>query len=291
MDDKVIVSVCMISYNHEQFIEEALHSVLNQEVDFPVEIVLSDDGSTDETQAKIKTIIDCYNGSKMIRFFPQSINLGIMKNFVFALSTCKGKYVAICEGDDFWVDKLKLNKQVKILQENKMLVGSFHKVKTIYEDKPYLSGIFQKDAPDLISTKELIAPSSLMHTSSLLFRRDALVFPPWYEMMLSGDYALSSILSAKGFFQKVPEIMSVYRINHNGVTNSKSYTTQVIDLKIAILEKLNEFHNFNYNDEFLSAIEKLIAQKERKISFFSTVRRKLRLGIILLKIKYFLFRR
>jgi glycosyltransferase involved in cell wall biosynthesis len=102
------VSVCIICFNHEEFIEEALNNVLNQIIDFKLEVVISDDKSTDETPKIIERIIAEYQGSKTIRYFPQKENLGIIKNFVFALNKCQGQFIAICEGDDYWIDKLKI---------------------------------------------------------------------------------------------------------------------------------------------------------------------------------------
>ena len=108
-----MVSVCMITYNHESFISEAIKSVLSQQVDFSLEVVISNDCSTDNTHRIIEELIKS-NTNLNIKFSytNQKSNLGVMSNFIFALKKCQGKYIALCEGDDYWIDKGKLQKQV-----------------------------------------------------------------------------------------------------------------------------------------------------------------------------------
>lgn len=281
------ISIVMISYNHEKYIAQALNGVLMQKLESPVEVIISDDNSKDFTQNIIRNILKNYHGEFDIKFFSQNINLGIIKNFMFTLNQCQGEYIAICEGDDYWVDDQKLAKQIKLLDEKIYLAGTFHYVRKEYEGMPYLTGIFQKDVPDILTTNDLIASSSLMHTSSLVFRREALQFPYWYGTMLSGDFALSSILSAYGPFQKIKDVMSVYRINNQGVTNSDFYNSNIFDLKINILKKLNEFHQFKFNDSFEKVIKEILVQSKRKPNFIQRIRRRVKLGLILKKTLYY----
>ena len=115
---QVNVSVVMISYNHEDFIEEALLSILEQECNFNFEIIISDDNSKDATKEHIERIINTHPRGNLIRFFSQNPNLGMMKNFGFVLQEAKGDYIAICEGDDYWTDSKKLQKQYDVLEGN-----------------------------------------------------------------------------------------------------------------------------------------------------------------------------
>jgi glycosyltransferase involved in cell wall biosynthesis len=130
-DINPLVSICMVTYNHSKWIEQAIEGVLMQRTNFPFELVITDDLSTDNTaeviasfQVKTPSIIKiAYNAS----------NLGLAKNFSQTLNRCRGKYVAICEGDDFWTDPNKLQKQIDFLEENPDCVISSHNFSSLYE--------------------------------------------------------------------------------------------------------------------------------------------------------------
>ncbi|HIE44902.1 MAG TPA: glycosyltransferase [Flavobacteriaceae bacterium] len=115
--EKPFVSILTITYNHELFIAQAIDSFLMQETDFDFEIVIGEDCSTDNT----RKIIEEYQKThpKKIRLLPSNKNLGIEANFYRTTQACNGKYIAICDGDDYWIDKNKLQLQVDFLEKNK----------------------------------------------------------------------------------------------------------------------------------------------------------------------------
>jgi glycosyltransferase involved in cell wall biosynthesis len=118
MDQIYTVSVCVITYNQEKFIEETLNGVLFQKSDFKIELIISNDCSTDNTNNVINDVIKKYQGEINIRYFNHETNIGMMKNFIFSLEQCNGKYIALCDGDDYWIDENKLQKQVDFLENN-----------------------------------------------------------------------------------------------------------------------------------------------------------------------------
>mgnify|MGYP002079321440 CR=1 FL=1 len=113
---KTTVSVCMLTYNHEKYISQAIESVISQETDFSIEIVIGEDLSTDNT----RKICEDYQRKypEKIKLLSRESNLGVIRNSIETLKSCEGKYTAICEGDDYWTDKLKLQKQVDFLEKN-----------------------------------------------------------------------------------------------------------------------------------------------------------------------------
>lgn len=121
---KPLISICMVTYNHSNWIANAIEGVLLQITSFPFELVVSDDCSTDNTTEIIKQYINSRPG--IIRLLHNSSNLGLAKNFSQTLNKCSGKYIAICEGDDFWTDPLKMQKQVDFLESNTDCVISSH---------------------------------------------------------------------------------------------------------------------------------------------------------------------
>ena len=122
----------MITYNHEKYIEEAIRSVFSQKTNFNIQLVISNDNSTDNTNEVIKRLIRDNESQITVKYIKQDENLGMMDNFAFALVQCEGDYIALCEGDDYWIDDLKLQKQVDFMKSNAQLSFSFHASKILY---------------------------------------------------------------------------------------------------------------------------------------------------------------
>ncbi len=139
------VSVLMLSYNHEKYIREAMQSVLMQQADFPFEVVICDDSSTDRTDEIISEIRDQHPGNSVIKYFRHVKNIGMMQNLVFTLRQCTGKYIAVCEGDDYWTDPLKLQKQVDILEESPQHAMVITNRKVLYEDGTEVDELYERD--------------------------------------------------------------------------------------------------------------------------------------------------
>ena len=116
-----LVSICCISYNHEPYIKDALESFLSQKTTFPFEIVISDDCSIDGTHAIINEYVHKY--PDLFRDISPDHNLGLFENFTYVQEQARGKYIALCEGDDFWIDPYKLQKQIDILDKDSSLIA------------------------------------------------------------------------------------------------------------------------------------------------------------------------
>lgn len=128
---EVHVSVLMITYNHEKFIKKAIQGVLAQQVRFTIELLICNDASTDQTDQIVQSCIQ--RNASMVNIISENHhkNLGMMQNFKMGLALCKGKYIALCEGDDYWTDPYKLQKQVDFLEDNPHLTGCFSDAITI----------------------------------------------------------------------------------------------------------------------------------------------------------------
>lgn len=112
-----MLSVCMISYNHKNFIEEAIKGVVKQITSFPFELIISDDASTDRTNETILEATQNLPDYITLRYFPQETNLGMINNVEFALNACNDNYIAVCEGDDYWVGSNKNTKASRLFRE------------------------------------------------------------------------------------------------------------------------------------------------------------------------------
>ncbi|GGI58036.1 glycosyltransferase [Winogradskyella haliclonae] len=216
-----VVSICMITYNHEAYIAQAILSVIEQKTDFNFELVISNDCSTDSTNTVIETVIKQNTNSRLsIRYYNQSSNLGMMPNFIFTLDSCTGKYVALLEGDDFWTDPLKLQKQVDFLGKNKDCSFCFHKAYLVSETGEITSDthIYPEDikANTLNASKYLALNSSA--TCSLMYR--SIEIKSIKRMHHShGDFMLYCELLHHGKAGFLDSVMSAYRKHDFGVSN------------------------------------------------------------------------
>jgi len=127
-----LVSIVCITYNHEPFIRQALDSFLMQECDFPYEIVLAEDCSTDGTREICMEYAAKY--PEIIHYIWSENNIGAVENEARAIRAAKGKYIALCEGDDYWTDPHKLQKQVAFMESHPEYSVTFHRYKIHYED-------------------------------------------------------------------------------------------------------------------------------------------------------------
>ncbi|UZD23941.1 glycosyltransferase [Algoriphagus halophytocola] len=241
----------MITYNHEKYIGQAIEGVLNQVVDFEVEFIISDDASSDRTSEIVKSYLKSHPKAYLMKYTRHSINKGMMANFIWALEKCKGEFIALCEGDDYWVDSLKLKKQISILESDSDIVGVFHNAEVISNlCKSFLCCDFLDSQ---IVSRELVIfkGGGLFPTASLLFR-NILEIEELHNMKkyLSGDRALIYQLLVYGDIYYLNEVMSVYRVHEEGVY-SQSYFDRDKSLNIyySNIDLINDYE-LKFDDSY-----------------------------------------
>jgi glycosyltransferase involved in cell wall biosynthesis len=144
MENKVVVSIDMITYLHEAYITQAIEGVLMQKTNFEIELIIADDCSPDKTEEVVKNIITTHPKGHIIKYFKHESNIGMQANGMFAAKQCSGKYIAICEGDDYWTDPYKLQKQVDFLEVNEGYSSIFHNVEQRWETREQ-SSLYLRD--------------------------------------------------------------------------------------------------------------------------------------------------
>jgi len=267
--DEPVVSIMFITYNQEQFISDAIESFLKQKCKFPLEIVIGDDCSIDNTQNIIKEYYSKY--PNLIKPILNPTNLGPLTNAINVLEHCTGKYIALCEGDDFWIDPLKLQKQVDFLEQHLDYVLSFHNViaVNVIDDKRTRTELEQ----ELFKKKpEEIPVEHPTHTSSMLFRNVIRNFPGDFNKIISGDSYLQFILAryGKSMFQK--NIYPNVRRRHPQSIWSYKDQEYKIEQGIYLYERLLEIA-INQNEvKYLNKI--LIKHRIRYVKFLWTNHRK-----------------
>jgi len=231
--EEIVVSVCMITYNHESFIRQAIDSVLFQNASIGFELVIGEDCSTDGTRG----ICEEYaNTHKQIRLLPSLKNLGLMPNFIRTLQACHGKYTAICEGDDYWTDPLKLQKQVDFLETNSSYAGCAHQSMVLVDNTE--SRLFRQNVPQEITVTDLIG-LRLFHTASVVFRSSVLELINNAPPVLSGDRLVNFCIAFSGKFRFIDECMCVYRLHDAGMSTAATMDQMKLDLNsVRYLKKI-----------------------------------------------------
>jgi glycosyltransferase involved in cell wall biosynthesis len=209
-ESDILLSVCMVVYNQEQYVRDALDSVLMQKVNFPIEIIISDDCSKDATPEILHEYSVTFPG--IVKPVFGSKNLGYPNNQRRSLEAAIGKYIALCDGDDYWTDPYKLQKQVDYLESHPECAICFHNVMNIYDGTiEHRSLLVPLDFPSELTIEDVIKRKWFLATNSEVFRREYLTFPDWYDSVLHIDYVLNLILSQRGTLHYMPDVMSVYR--------------------------------------------------------------------------------
>lgn len=220
------VSVAMITYNHEQFIAQAIESALMQQVNFDYEIVIGEDCSTDITRSIVISYQQKY--PHKIRLLLPETNLGINRNFMATLQSCQREYIALLEGDDYWISPYKLQKQVDFLDAHPECSICFHNSKHFYQDnsyEPYYSN--QPDQKE-ISTIDDLLTYNFIPTASTMFRRGLFgPFPDWFLDLYGGDWPLHILNAQYGSIGYINEVMVATRIHKGGAWNGISKIKQL----------------------------------------------------------------
>lgn len=242
---EVSLSVFMITYNHEMFIKQAIEGVLMQKVNFPLELVIGEDCSTDSTRKICEDFAYQYPGT--IKLLPSEGNLGMMANSKRTLQACNGKYIALCEGDDYWTDPNKLQKQVDFLESNNDFSLCFHRAMLLEGGNFELHPI-----PELSKEKieyiDLLSTYNFITTASVVFRNRRFDLTRHFCNNLIGDFNLYFTISRYGKFKCIEEVMSVYRVHDGGVWSGTSM----------IKQKENYLSFCKAIDQYLDPDEKLV---------------------------------
>ena len=206
----------VLAYNHEQFLRQALESVLAQQMDFTYELVVGEDCSTDQTRAIVREYAARYPA--IFRPIYQPHNVGMGANFQACLLACRGEYIALLEGDDYWTSTHKLHRQVSFLDAHPDFTLCFHPVADQYEDGSRPDSLPPARAQDEYSFADFLTPIyTIVSTGSLVLRHVPLAWPTWLFTVKPIDFPLVVLYAELGKAKRLPEVMGVYRIHGGGI--------------------------------------------------------------------------
>ncbi|MCB4799691.1 glycosyltransferase family 2 protein [Neotamlana laminarinivorans] len=258
---KPLVSICCLVYNHEKFLKQTLDSFLMQQTSFKFEVVIHDDASTDSST----DIIKAYEAKHPEIFKPiyqtenQKSKFKSGMNPRFNFPRAKGKYIAVCEGDDYWTNPLKLQKQVDFLNNNSDFVLCFHNVTILNSrGKETTETLMIKNTQKEVFKTEDIIEKWFVPTCSIMFRNlEDFELPNWFFRCISGDFPFLLLLSLRGKFKYLTNTMGCYRLHNTGASTKHKGYFKVYGM-IFIYQNFNQFTNYKYESIVNKGIKEAI---------------------------------
>lgn len=269
------VSVCCITYNHEHYLAQAIESVLAQQTNFAVEMVIGEDCSPDGTRALAQQYAQRYPGR--VRVIMPAYNLGIMPNLMATLDACQGEFIAFLEGDDYWTDPTKLQRQVDDLRANPSSAMSFHDAEIFDSDGKNQSHLFSDKFSAILPPPHSPAHSFsqldlgrlgwFMPSAAMLFRASSLTLPlpAWFAGVFSGDYTLQLLSTRMGTARYLPRVMSRYRLHAGGVMQTSHDTLAQNGRRIFENEQFKRVFATELHPFFNRYLEHLYFERSKKL--------------------------
>jgi len=261
--DEVVVSILCMTFNHELYIQEAINGFLMQETIYPFEVIIHDDASTDATASIAKSFADLYpNIVKLVVQKENQYSKG-EKVGLIAFGYASGKYIALCEGDDYWIDPHKLQIQINEMMRNSECDISFHPAMRIDASgmNPSKETCRHKNATLVLPAEKIIRNAgSYMPTASLMFKRKTFEdLPYWFYQVPVGDYFLQCLASINAGALYINRAMSVYRSNVPGswtvnVTHNYKFHVDVILQSIVCCHLFDSWSRFRFTRAFHARI-------------------------------------
>ena len=256
-----ILSVCIRSYNQDQYIAQAIDSVLMQRTSFDFEIIVCDDASSDNTVSIVKGF---QAKDSRIRFYQNEHNQGGPKTLRKVIEKSQSKYLAFLDGDDYYTDVFKLEKQVSFLESHPEYVACFHNVVNRFEDDVTRPSLFLPlDFSSHHDCVSVISKDWFLPIHSVVLRRELVFFPEWYDQVMNDDYVVNLSVVMHGPYYYMPDVMAVYR--HHKANVSINYSSQIlIDTQLRTI--LAGFRDI-YPAEYRPVFDQRIAFYDERIVF------------------------
>lgn len=253
--NRIMVSINCITYNHEKFIADALESFIMQKVDFDYEILVHDDASTDKTADIVRLYEAKYPNLINAIYQSENIHSKGLRSCVYNQRRARGKYIAICEGDDYWTDPYKLQKQVDYMESHPSCSVCVHAGYMVNENKEMKKRHVRPNIGDKeFTVKEIIlGGGGLFVTNAMLYVRElGLNRPKFYEVSPVCDYPLMVYFALQGSVHYIDEFMSAYRVGVAGSWSNLTFsdTEKTVKHFKGTLEMLDELNRYTNNDYF-----------------------------------------
>ena len=273
-----LISCCIITFNHATYIKQAIDSVLSQKHHYSFEIIIADDCSTDGTTKILREYEQQY--PTLIKLIAQPVNKGASKNFIDLLCAANGKYIAYLEGDDYWSDELKLQKQIGFLELHTDYSICFSNVLEAFsEDLKDPRNVFHGGSGiKTTTTIDDLLYENYIQTASVVFRNKLFhYFPAWYAALMPGDWPLHILNAQFGKIFYFDECMCVHRNHSDGVWSSQKAIKRIentLNVCDVIGKELNLSANKNLQagkSKLLLSSAKYLLKEQQYLSAFKNI--------------------
>lgn len=240
MNERPKVSVSLITYNHAQFIARSIESALSQRTDFDFEIVIGDDLSTDGTTEIVGEFARKFPGK--IRVVPHDRNLGLVKNAINNIRMCKGEYIALLEGDDYWTDPEKLQMQANLLDQNPNLAFCVTNSVNYFQDTGKSDVLYHKPLPDQFDLSFFLINNVNLANNTKMFRSNSMPaqLPTWYYNYHVWDWLLHIFMAEKGDIGYIHQTTLLYNRHSNAFIINLPAEKNLKD-GLRIMEQMNVY--------------------------------------------------
>lgn len=264
------LSVLLVTYNHELYIERALDSLFSQDFSGPIELVIADDASSDATLKCIQRF-EGRDARFTFKYLAASANMGITRNYQRGFSACSGRYVAVLEGDDYWSRPYKLTRQVGFLDEHWECGLCSVNYFVFYESEAnFVTRVERGDGYRLLTARELIADNLVGNFSTCLYRRIALEgLPAELFDIKSYDWIVNICVARNSLIGFIEEPMSVYRVHSGGAWSYFAHTDQLA-LQLSLIPAYDQLTHKLFHASFTTLqyrLRKAIRLSRRAQSF------------------------
>jgi FkbM family methyltransferase len=251
-----LVSVITVSYAHEKFIAQALEGIVSQKTDFKFELIIGDDHSPDGTALIIRKYAEAY--PDIICPVLRENNIGSIPNFLDLISRSKGKYIAICDGDDYWTDPMKLQKQVDFLERHPEYSVCCHPIRQFFEDGSHPDQILnplelsgqEAGRRGYLTIHDLINLNTVSSLSSMYRWQIPRNLPGWMKKYKVGDYPVLLLHADKGYVGVLPDVMGAYRKHSGGSWWNHNTAKEQVLSHLSLLNDLNKQLGGRYQKDF-----------------------------------------
>lgn len=255
MTTKPMVSIVCTSYNHGDYLAEAIDSFLMQKTNFEFEILIYDDASTDHSPRVIKQYENKYPSLINPIYQTQNQYSKGVRVELFNHNRARGKYIAVCEGDDFWTDPCKLQKQVDYMEAHPACSMTVHAADRVLSDKKkVLSTVRPEHGNAIFSIERVIeGGGDLIATNSMVYSKEKVpTLAPFYLNAVVGDYPLVILAALHGTVDYLDDNMSAYRVGVKGSWTERELATSMKRINHyrdmeKMFDEINEYTNFQYN--------------------------------------------
>lgn len=272
----VKVSIIVHTYNHENFIRQTLDSILTQQVNFDFEVIVGDDASPDSTPKIIQEYHQKFPNIIKPLLHPKNLGGYGKGNTLATLAVCQGQYIAAMDGDDYWTNPLKLQKQADFLDNNSDFVACFHNALIHFEDGSHPDTyVNDENQKEVTTIEDLVGEDEIwyMATSAVMFRNGIIKeYPQWFHESKSGDIPRYILLGKHGKFRYINEVMSVYRKNGGGMsfTDGKQDADFLFN-RIGMYKGIDQELDFKFNHKINKNIARYYLMLANSIQYGDNV--------------------